>query len=54
MSIDKQQKQQHDNDQPDFIDIGGDTDWTWVCDGVWDVWSLRDNKRVYTPSKPSK
>ncbi len=53
MSIDKQQKQQHDND-PDFIDIGGETDWTWVCDGVWDVWSLRDNKRVYTPSKPSK
>lgn len=48
-TTDKQQK--HDNDQPDFIDIGGDPDFTWVCDGVWDVWSLRDNKRVYTPSK---
>lgn len=53
MSVDKQQK--HDNDQPDYVDIGGDTDWTWVCDGIFDMWGkTSDNRWTYQPSKPSK
>lgn len=52
MSIDKQQKRDK-NDQPDWVDIGVDDD-SWVCDGVWDVWAVRDNKRVYVPIKPEK
>lgn len=54
MSIDKQQKHdKHDDDQLDWVDIGIDDD-SWVCDGIFDMWAVCDNKRVYCPSRPSK
>lgn len=54
MTIDKQQKRSK-HDQPDFVDIGGDRDDSWVCDGVFDMWvKTPSNKWGYRPDKPSK
>lgn len=48
--MDKQQNKQPDQ-QPDYVDIGEDCgfDPADIIGDLWDAWSVKDNRRVYTP-----